>query len=164
MVTLCGIKEPRLNVQRVVSVVWISTLRCNVGHVISTQGWRWRQQQLQSLTTHWRIIPAMSLIEYVTYRLLCLHLDQQTNTFEPLYIQELSSSRDGRPFGDNRYGPKIGGVALWGSCAPSNTMSPGPRPTSVLILDPSTRLATIDMGRKLAAVPLWVSGGSWVSI
>jgi len=40
------------------------------------------------------------------------------------------------PFGDNRHGPKLGGGAvppfLWkGAATPSNTMSPGPRPTSV---------------------------------
>jgi len=29
--------------------------------------------------------------------------------------QDLSSSWDGRLFGDNRHGPKIGGSALWGS-------------------------------------------------
>ena len=46
--------------------------------------------------------------------------------------------------------------------SPSNTMSPGPRPTSVPINwypDPSSRLATIDMVRKVgagASVPLSV--------
>ena len=40
-----------------------------------------------------------------------------------------------------------------GAGSPSNTMSPGPRPASVsngiLNLDPSNRLATTNMGRKL---------------
>jgi len=48
--------------------------------------------------------------------------------------QVLSSSWDGRPFGDNRYGPKIGGgaVPLWGEAkSPCNTMWPGPTPTSI---------------------------------
>jgi len=49
------------------------------------------------------------------------------------------------------------GVPLWGEEAPSNTMWPRSRPTSlpsdILILDPSNRLATTDMGQKLGAVP-----------
>jgi len=40
--------------------------------------------------------------------------------------QELSSCWNGRPFGHNRHGPKIGGA--WSL---ANTMWPGPRPTSV---------------------------------
>jgi len=49
-------------------------------------------------------------------------------------LQELSSSWDGRPFGHNRHGPKIGGGTPFlgrGRRAPSNTMSPEPRPTFV---------------------------------
>jgi len=123
----------------------------------------------------------------------------------------LRSSWDGLPFGHNRYGPKIGkGCApLAGSWVPSNTMWPGPRPSSIpsgiLIhparlatkqtwaenwgavplfggrelglhlqnvswpeaylrtkwhLDPSSCLATMDMGWKLGAVPLL--RGIWV--
>jgi len=46
--------------------------------------------------------------------------------------QVLSSSWDGRPFGHNRYGPKIGGLCpLGGAGFPSNTMSPGLTPTFV---------------------------------
>jgi len=47
--------------------------------------------------------------------------------------QELSSGWDGRPFGHNRHGPKSGSCyALFGGAGfPSNTMSPGPRPTSI---------------------------------
>jgi len=38
----------------------------------------------------------------------------------------------------------------WGSWAPSNTMSPGPRPTSVQVVpDPSSHLATTDIGQKM---------------
>jgi len=50
-----------------------------------------------------------------------------------LYEQLLSSSRDGRPFGHNRDGPKIGGVPLFlaGAGSQSNTMWPVPRHTSV---------------------------------
>jgi len=45
-----------------------------------------------------------------------------------LVKQELSSRWDGRPFGHNRRGPKVGrGWVPTGS--PSNTMWPGPRPT-----------------------------------
>jgi len=39
-----------------------------------------------------------------------------------------------QPFGDNRHGPKIGGSAPFlgrGAGSPSNTMSLGPRPTSI---------------------------------
>jgi len=49
--------------------------------------------------------------------------------------QELGSSWDGRPFGHNRHGPKSGvvvGLPLLGEAgSPSNTISPGPRHTSV---------------------------------
>jgi len=47
--------------------------------------------------------------------------------------QVLSSSWDGRPFGHNRHGPKIGSVPFWGRGAgsPCNTMWPGPRSTFV---------------------------------
>jgi len=47
---------------------------------------------------------------------------------------------------------------FWGGGAgsPSNTMSPGPRPS--WHLDPSSGLATTDMGRKLGAVPRWGRG------
>ena len=42
----------------------------------------------------------------------------------------LSSSWDGRPFGHNRHGPKIGGCAPFGGAgSPCNTMWLGPRPT-----------------------------------
>ena len=51
-------------------------------------------------------------------------------------LQEHSSCWDGRPFGHNGHGPKSGGGLLfafpWGSWVlRSNTMSPGPRSTSV---------------------------------
>jgi len=49
-------------------------------------------------------------------------------------LQELSSCRDGRPYGHNRHGPKIGELLCpfpWGSWVPSNTMSSGHRPISV---------------------------------
>ena len=69
-------------------------------------------------------------------------------------------------------GRTLGAVPLWGrgAVSPSNTMWPGPTPEAYLHakfhLDPSSRLTTIDMGRKLwggAAVPL-SGGGSWVPI
>jgi len=49
------------------------------------------------------------------------------------FAQELSSCRDGRPFGHNRYGPKSGGLLCpffreGGARSPSNTMWPGLRP------------------------------------
>jgi len=64
-------------------------------------------------------------------------------------LQELSSCWDGRPFGHNRNGPKIGrGCApvflQGGSWSQSNTMWPGPAYLRVEFhLDPSNRLATI---------------------
>jgi len=49
--------------------------------------------------------------------------------------QDFNSCWDGRPFGHNRHGPKMGEMPCpfpWGrSWVPSNTLSPGPRPTSV---------------------------------
>jgi len=48
--------------------------------------------------------------------------------------QELSTCWDGRPFGYNRHGPKSGGccVLFRGRDGfPSNTLSPGKRPTSI---------------------------------
>jgi len=69
-----------------------------------------------------------------------------------------------QPFDHNRHGPKIGGfLLLFGRRAgsPSSTMWTGPRPSS--ILDPSSRLATIDMGQKLGAPPPFWKGG-WVPI
>jgi len=61
-------------------------------------------------------------------------------------------------------GQKVGGgccVPSWGAGSLSYTMSPGIRPTSVPTkwhLDPSSRLATTHMDRKLGAVPLWGNG------
>jgi len=50
------------------------------------------------------------------------------------YLEQELSSWDGRPFGHNRHGPKIGGCApfsLGGAGSPSNKKSPGSRPTSI---------------------------------
>ena len=55
------------------------------------------------------------------------------------------------PFGHKRQGQKVGAaVCLFGGAgSPCNSMSPGPRPTSVKWhLDPSSRLASINLGRK----------------
>ena len=48
-------------------------------------------------------------------------------------VQELSSCRDGRPFGHNRHGTKVGRACCggWVGGSPFNTMWPGPRPTSL---------------------------------
>ena len=74
----------------------------------------------------------------------------------------LSSNRDGRPFGHNRHGPKIGG------CAPLGRRSWVPIEHNVAwaeaylptewYLDPSSHLATTDMGQKLGDVPFWRRG------
>jgi len=53
---------------------------------------------------------------------------------EMITKQELSSCWDGRPFGHNRRGQKIGGCCApfrGEAGSPSNTMSHGPRPISV---------------------------------
>jgi len=52
-----------------------------------------------------------------------------------IVLQVLSSSWDGRQFGHNRHGPKGRGCRasfLGRAGSPSNAMSPGPRPTSIL--------------------------------
>jgi len=75
-----------------------------------------------------------------------------------LPYQAVSSSI--QPFGHNKHGSKIWGlrpsVREGGAGSPSNTKSPGPRPSSI----PSDILihAAIwpqQMSRKLGAVPLW---------
>jgi len=52
-------------------------------------------------------------------------------------FKEISSCWGGRPFGYNRHGPKSGEGCCTafrgGAGSPSNTMWPGPRPTSVLL-------------------------------
>ena len=60
-------------------------------------------------------------------------------------------------------GRKFGGFPpLWrGAGYPSNTKSPGPKPTSIpsgMWIRPCSHVATTDMGRKLGAVPLWGGG------
>ena len=63
-----------------------------------------------------------------------------------------------QPFGHNRHEPKIG----WGGCAfflrvagsPCKTMSRETYLCTKWHLDPWSRLATIDVGRKLGAPPL----------
>jgi len=55
-------------------------------------------------------------------------------TAEKSTLHVLSSSWDGRPFGHNRHGPKVGGLCPFGGGvdgSPSNTMWPWPRPTSL---------------------------------
>ena len=51
------------------------------------------------------------------------------NAVRSHFVQELSSSWDGRPFG-HRHGLKSGGCCapFWGARSPSNTMRPGLRP------------------------------------
>jgi len=81
--------------------------------------------------------------------------------------QVLSSSGDGRPFGHNRQGPKIGG-GLWlpllgGSGSPSNTVWSGPRPTFIpsgILIHPAIRSQQI-WAENWGLCPF---GGSWVLI
>ena len=77
-----------------------------------------------------------------------------------------------QPFRHSRNGPKILGWELrpfWGkgTGSPSNTKSPGPRPTSIpsgILISPPSRLATTDMGCKLGRGYAPLGEGSWVSI
>ena len=69
-----------------------------------------------------------------------------------------------QPFGHNRHGLKIGGVPLWGGAGyPSNSVTWAEvcLPTK-WHLNPSSYLATTDMGQKLgeAAVPLFLGEGA----
>jgi len=73
--------------------------------------------------------------------------------------QVLSSGWDGRQFGHNRHGPKSGGCCapFWEGGSPSNTVSPGPRPTSIPSgwhLDQSNRLATIHQRYRQDSGPI----------
>ena len=71
--------------------------------------------------------------------------------------QVLSSSWDGRPFGHNRHGPKIGGCAPYGEAgSQGNTIWPVPRPVSLMgKLDPKETQSGLCRG----PCPLW---GSWI--
>ena len=67
-----------------------------------------------------------------------------------------------QPFGHNISGPKIGGSApFWGRGAgfPSSTMWPVAHLHAKYHLDPSSRLATIDIGRKLEGSAPFLGGG-----
>jgi len=75
-----------------------------------------------------------------------------------------------QPFGRNRYGQKIGRLFPFGGAgSPCNTMSPGPTSTSLPCkwhLDPCSRLATTDTGRKIGVGvvvcrSLWGAGSSY---
>ena len=73
----------------------------------------------------------------------------------------ISSSWDGRPFGHNRHVPKMGLCPFGGGGAgsPSNTMWPGPRPTSVpsgTLIRPA--VSPQDMRRKLGGAVLFGRG------
>jgi len=64
--------------------------------------------------------------------------------------------------GQNRHGPKRGGAAV-----PFSQGELGPSDVYLRIkwyLDPSSRLATIDMGRKLGGRLSLFLGGSWVPV
>jgi len=71
--------------------------------------------------------------------------------------QVLSTSWDGRPFGHNRHGPKIEGLCPFlGELGPHLELNVAWAKAYFRIkwhFDPSRRLATIDLGRQLGAVP-----------
>jgi len=87
-----------------------------------------------------------------------------SKTTEQISVQVLSSSWDGRPFGHNSHGPKIGGLCPYGGAgSPCNTMWPGPRPTFVpsgISIHPA--IWPQQTWRKLGGLPL--RGWSWVRI
>jgi len=83
-------------------------------------------------------------------------------------LQKLSSCWDGRPFGHNRHGPKIGGsVPLLGGAGSLSTPYVAwaeaylrtKLPTTKWHLDPSSLLAIIGIGRKLGAAVSFLAGG-----
>jgi len=72
-----------------------------------------------------------------------------------------------QPFRHNRHGPKIRGLCPFGRGArsPSNSVARSEAYLQAKFhLDPSSGLATIDMGRKLGAAVLPFLGGGWVRI
>ena len=79
------------------------------------------------------------------------------------------ASWSSQSIGHNKHGPKIGWGAVrrgGGAGSASNTMLLGPRPylRTKWHLDPSNRLARINVGRKVGAVPPFSGGGGWVPI
>ena len=75
-----------------------------------------------TLTTCWNLNYHTAEIAY------CVKINLDVTSVK----QELSSCWDGRPFGHNRHGPKVGRGCCGGwvpTGSPSNTMWPGPRPT-----------------------------------
>jgi len=77
----------------------------------------------------------------------------------------LSSSRDGRPFGHNRHGPKIGGNCTpFGEELGLHQRQCGPAEAYLHTkwhLDPSSRLATIDGPKSGGGLLCPLFGGSW---
>jgi len=72
----------------------------------------------------------------------------------------LSSSWDGRMFGHNRHGPKIGGLCpfLGGAGSPSNTMWHGPTPVSIssgILVHPSVWQQYMSQKLGAAMPPFW---------
>jgi len=82
------------------------------------------------------------------------------------HVKEVSSRWDGDRLSTIDIGLKVGGLMfpfLWGGGAgfPPNTMWPGlSLPPYKCHLDPSSRLATTDMGQKLGQYPFLGGGGS----
>jgi len=79
------------------------------------------------------------------------------------------ASRSIQPFGNNRHGPKIGGLCPHlgtGAGSPSNTMSLGPRPTSLpsgILILPAVWPQQIWAENWGRTVPLW-GRRNWVTI
>ena len=82
------------------------------------------------------------------------------------YLQVLSSSWDGRSFGHNKHGPKIGGrtgglCPFGGAGSPYNTMWPGLRPTFVpsgILIHPAVWIQQT-WAKNWGAVPPFWGGG-----
>jgi len=93
-----------------------------------------------------------------------MNIQQQNSTKQSQMIQELISSWDGRPYGHKRHGPKRGRLCPFPGGGGSWDLTQCGLAEIYLRtkwhLDPSSCLATTDMGRKLGAVPLWARAGS----
>ena len=79
------------------------------------------------------------------------------------------ASRSIQPFGHNRRGPKIGGCCtlfIGEAGSPSNTVLPGPRPTSLpsgVLIHPAVWPQQI-WTENWGPCPFFFGGGSWVPI
>ena len=126
-------KSERVEVSKLKNLSFLNLLSCCLLHLQMTYGTRAQQYLRWAIVT----IIDMGRKEGAAVRLsqgeLGLRLTQ-CGLGRGLLPYEVASSSI-QPFGHNRHGPKIGwGCAIFlagGAGSPSNTRSPGPRPTSI---------------------------------